>query len=167
MHATPSLQSDDGPAFSQVFLAPVHGVSLARLQGDGYRPDSGDVSRDKIDQARPYGPDQRIEHRTDILEVPPQVFQDQGIQTFPCEYQLVGREVDHPGFDPEQHGDILVRAAMVSDDYIGALLDEVLPPPELDLLPAKGKPQPALKPWLEALKGSFKIFHQLPAGQIF
>jgi hypothetical protein len=80
---------------------------------------------------------------------------------------LIGGEVDHPGLDPEEHGNILERAAVISDDDIGTLLDEILRPPDFDLFAEKEKTEPALKSGLNEFKGSFEIFHQLPAAQLF
>jgi hypothetical protein len=80
---------------------------------------------------------------------------------------LIGGEVDHPGSDPEQHGDILERTAVIPDDDIGALPDEILGSTEFDLLAEKEETQPSLKPGLNTIKGSLKIFHQLPAAPPF
>jgi hypothetical protein len=91
--------------------------------------------------------------------MPPHVFLDQAVQALAGEDQFIGSEIDHPDPDPEQHGDILGRTAVIADDDVGPFLDEVIGSLDFDLLAKKDEAQPSLETGLDASQGSFEIFH--------
>src|SRR5512138_253092 len=138
--AAPALEGDDGPPVPQVVLTPQDRFVLAPVEVDRDRPDPGDVAGDEVDHERVERVEKDVDEIAELAHVAMEMAQHELGGAFAAEDHLIGREEDHPGHGPDQDGDVLVGAAVVADDDVRALADEILGASEIDLLGQQEKP---------------------------
>jgi hypothetical protein len=64
---------------------------------------------------------------------------EEGIELRSVEDHFVSRKKDRPGDNLEEDGDVFVTPAVVADNNIGALFDEILLAPDFDFFAEEGK----------------------------
>jgi hypothetical protein len=128
-----------------------------KIHWDGSDP--VDIRRDKADKHVSQRLDQGIRDRAEVLEMALQVLMDETVQLFSGKDILVGREKNEAGDDPEYHGDVFSRAAMIADDDVRTFPDKIFLAPDFDLFPQEKERYPPANDGLDAFEFLFKSHH--------
>jgi hypothetical protein len=128
---------------------------IIEIHGD--RPDLGDIGRDICDEQPFEGHEQKVQQDTEVSQVPMEVLSDETIQLSLVEDLLVGRKEHLPGDDAKDRGHILETPAMIADDDVRTVFDEILRAADDDFFAEEGhladEPDETVKPMELFLEG--------------